>query len=320
MLNMKNEVKFLGWMMFALVIASGCQASATTLTNTPQQISPPLTPFQVKTNTPTVTATPIIVPTEQPLFPSPTPFKHVIQPGDTLFWIALKYNISLDRLVSANPDIDTRILTVGNQLNIPFEADEDLSIPTPTPYPVSINTPTCLLTNDGGMWCFSDIHNDQGISLENISAALNLYNDENKLVQSYIAIPPLNYLFPDQTIPLSVFIPPPIPEGYQVTAILITSLPSERDQALTEILAPEIRYNEDRTIAEIAGSVRVEEFTSDENQVWVAAVAYSDGNPVGIRKWISAGKLQPGEDIVFEMNLYSLGPPIDRIQLFSELH
>ena len=139
-------------------------------------------------------------------------------------------------------------------------------------------------------------------------------------MQSYIAIPPLNYLFPDQTIPLSAFIPPPLPEGYQVTAILITSLPSERDQALTEILAPEIRYNEDRTIAEIAGSVRVEEFTSDENQVWVAAVAYSDGNPVGIRKWISAGKLQPGEDIVFEMNLYSLGPPIDRIQLFSELY
>jgi len=320
MLNMKNEVKFLGWMMFALVITSGCQASATTSTKTPQPISPPLTPFQVKTNPPTVTATPIITPTEQSLFPSPTPFKHVVQPGDTLFWIALKYNISLDRLVLANPDIDTSILTVGIQLNIPFEADEDLSIPTPTPYPVSVNTPICLLTNDGGMWCFSDVHNDQGISLENISAALNLYNDENKLVQSYIAIPPLNYLFPDQTIPLSAFIPPPLPEGYQVTAILITSLPSGRNQALTEILDPEIRYNEDKTIAEITGSVRVEKFTSDENQVWVAAVAYSDGFPVGIRKWISAGELQPGEDIVFEMYLYSLGPPIDKIQLFSELH
>jgi len=320
MLNMKNEAKFLGWMMFALVITSGCQASATVPIKTPKSISPPLTPFQVKTNTPIITATPITIPTEQPLFPSPTPFKHVIQPGDTLFWIALKYNISLDRLVSANPGIDTRILSVGTQLNIPFETDEDLSIPTPTPYPVSVNTPTCLLTNDGGMWCFSDIHNNQGLSLENISVALNLYSDENKLMQSYIAIPPLNYLFPDQTIPVATFIPPPLPEGYQVTAILITSLPSEREAALTEILDPEISYNDDKTITEITGSVRVEEFTTDENQVWVAAVAYSDGYPVGIRKWISAGELQPGEDIVFEMNLYSLGPPIDKIQLFSELH
>ncbi len=320
MLNMKNEAKFLGWMVFALVIISGCQASATAPTKTLQPISPPLTPFQVKTNTPTVTATPIILPTEQPLFPSPTPFKHVIQPGDTLFGIALKYNISLDRLVSANPGINTGILTVGTQLNIPFESDEDLSIPTPTPYPVLVSIPTCLLTNDGGMWCFSDIYNNQGLSLENISAALNLYNDENKLIQSYIAIPPLNYLFPDQTIPVSVFIPPPLPEGYQVSAILITSLPSERDKALTEILDTEIRYNDDKTIAEIAGSVRVKEITTDGNQVWVAAVAYSDGYPVGIRKWISAGELQPGEDIVFEMNLYSLGPPIDKIQLFSELH
>jgi len=41
MLNMKNEVKFLGWMTFALVILSGCQASETTPTKTPQPISPP---------------------------------------------------------------------------------------------------------------------------------------------------------------------------------------------------------------------------------------------------------------------------------------
>ena len=320
MLNMKNEVKFLGWMTFALVILSGCQASETTPTKTPQPISPPLTPFQAKTKTPIITATPTTVPTEQPLLPSPTPFKHVIKPGDTLFGIALKYDISLDRLVSANPGMDTSILTVGDQLNIPFDSDEDLSIPTPTPYPVLVNTPTCLLTNDGGMWCFSDIYNNQGLSLENISAALNLYNNKNKLIQSYMAIPPLNYLFPDQTIPVSVFIPPPLPEGYQVSAILITSLPSERDKALTEILDPEIRYNDDKTIAEITGSVRVKEITTDDNQVWVAAVAYSDGNPVGIRKWISAGELQPGENFVFEMILYSLGPPIEKIQLFSELH
>jgi len=320
MLNMKNEVKFLGWMTFALVILSGCQASETAPTKTFQPISPPLTPFLAKTNTPIITATPTTVPTEQPLFPSPTPFKHIIQPGDTLFGIALKYDISLDRLVSANPDMDTSILTVGTQLNIPFESDEDLSIPTPTPYPVLVNTPTCLLTNNGGMWCFSDISNNQGLSLENISAALNLYNDENKLIQSYLAIPPLNYLFPDQTIPVSVFIPPPLPEGYQVSAILITSLPSERDKALTEILDPEINYNDDKTIAEITGSVRVKEITTDDNQVWVAAVAYSDGNPVGIRKWISAEEILPGENFIFEMILYSLGPPIEKIQLFSELH
>ncbi len=320
MLNMKNEGRFLNWMIFALVIISGCQSEATAPTKISQPISPPLTPFQVKTITPKVTATPITIPTDEPLLPSPTPFKHVIQSGDTLYGIALKYSISLDRLVSANPGINTRILTIGIELNIPFEGNEDLSVPTPTPYPVSVGTPTCLLTNDGGMWCFSDIHNNQGLTLENISAALNLYNDDNKLMQSYIAIPPLNYLFPDQTIPVSAFIPPPLPEGYQVTAILITSLPSERDAALTEILDPEIHFNDDKTIAKIAGSVRVKEFPTDEDQVWVAAVAYAEGYPIGIRKWISAGELQPGADIFFEMNLYSLGPPIDRIQLFSELH
>jgi len=318
--NMKYAGKILGCYLIVLVINTGCKSAGPLPTSTSHPISPPLTPYQAKTNTPVSTSTPITLPTDQPLLPSPTPFKHIIISGETLYGLALLYNISLDRLVSANPGIDTSLLTVGIELNIPFEGENELAVPTPTPYPVLVGNPSCLLTNQGGMWCFAEINNDQGVNLENISTALNLYDRDHNLIQSFIAIPPLNYLYPDQAIPVSAYIPPPLPEDYQVTVTLLTSLPSERVNPAIEIIDFEFMYNEDKTIAEIEGSVRILENTSKEDQVWIAAIAYADSNPVGIRKWISTGDHESGTEIGFTLNLYSLGPAIDEIKLLSELH
>ncbi|MCJ7716996.1 MAG: LysM peptidoglycan-binding domain-containing protein [Anaerolineales bacterium] len=320
MLNMKYVGKILSWYLAVLVITTGCRSAGAIPTSTSHPISPPLTPYQAKTNTPVPSATPIIKPTDQPLLPSPTPFKHIIQSGDTLYALALLYNISLDRLVSANPGIDTSILSVGIEINIPFGGEDDLAVPTPTPHPVLVGAPTCLLTNDGGMWCFAIINNSQELRLENISTALNLFDRENNLIQSYVAILPLNYLYPDQAIPVSAFIPPPLPEDYRVTATLLTSLPSEQLGPATRISNVEIIYMDNKNIADIEGSVRILENPSKEDQVWIAAVAYTNGNPVGIRKWISEGGLEPGIDIIFNLSIYSLGPAIDEIKLFSELH
>lgn len=317
---MKKEGKFLSWMIISLLSTAGCASETSLPSPTTQLISAPQTPYQVITATPSITPTPLILPTEQPILPSPTPFKHAIQPGDTLYGIALKYNISLDKLVSANPGVDTSILTIGNEINIPFNGDEDLSVPTPTPYPVSIGDPTCWLTNDGGMWCFSLIHNDQNQALENISAAINLYDGDNKLMQSYIAIPPLNYLFPDQKIPAAVYIPPPLPDQYQVSAGLITSLLSERESNLTKISSPVIQYSSGKKIASITGAVILPELITPENTVWVAAVAYAGEEVIGIRKWVSSEELQTEGEATFDLILYSLGLPIDEIYLFSELH
>ena len=319
MLIMKKEGLYLLWMI-AFVFSSGCAAATSVSPTTTQNFVPPLTPYQVNTITPTIKPTATSFPTDLPLLPSPTPFKHVIQPGDTLYGIALKYNISLDKLVSANPEVDTSILTIGIEINIPFEGAEDLSVPTPTPYPIFIGDPVCQAANDGGMWCFSVIHNNQNLSLENIGVAINLYDSDNTLVQSHIAIPPLDYVFPDQKIPVSVYINQPLPEIFQATAILITSFPGERDSPLTEILNHEIQYSENQAIAQISGAIRILESTPDEGQIWVAAAAYAKGDPVGIRKWVSNQNYKPGEETLFEMILYSFGPPIDEIQLFSELH
>lgn len=55
---------------------------------------------------------------------------YVVQPGDTLYLIARRFNVSLNALIAANPQIsDPARLTPGDRINIPVEG----APPAPTP-------------------------------------------------------------------------------------------------------------------------------------------------------------------------------------------
>ena len=77
---------------------------------------------------PTVTAT-SIEPT-----PSPTPMIHIVQPGDSMSAIAVKYDVPIEAIAKANDIVDTNVIQVGQKLIIPG--------PTPTPGPTMPPTPT----------------------------------------------------------------------------------------------------------------------------------------------------------------------------------
>ena len=299
---------------------SGCYSSFGPAPDNTQTFSPPLNPYQVKSITPAPTETIQESSPGKPLPATPTPVIHEIQPGDTLYGLALKYNISLDRLVAANPGLDTSLLSIGTKVNIPFDDGDDYLIPAQTPYPIIIHQPQCYPSGDGGSWCLSSLENDQSITLESVSVSLDFYDGENERIQSYIAIPPLDYYFRGQKMPVSAYIPPGLPDDHQVYASVVTAFPSERVKAKAEIIDSELIYNKDKTIVDISGEVEPKGELVKENEIWIAAIAYHEGKPVGIRKWVSANNLTEGEEIPFQINLYSLGPEIDKITLFSELH
>jgi LysM repeat protein len=320
MLNMVRNGKLLLALLLSVVFITGCGSEISVTQVSTLTIAPPQNPYQAKSSTPDAPTATFSIPTEQPLLPTPTPFKHSIQSGDTLFGIALQYNISLDRLVSANPGVNTSILTIGTELVIPFSEDDDLVVPTPTPYPIPITEPFCYSARTVGAWCILMAENDQDIVLENISVAVNIYDSSRTLVSSYAAIPPLNYLFPDQTLPLAVYLDTKLPESFQASSVLLTSLPSGESVQLTEIKQQFFHYRDDNKIADITGTVITTDNKPKGKQIWIAAVAFNDGKPIGIRKWISTQDLVTDTEISFEFVLYSLGPRIDKILLFSELH
>ena len=62
----------------------------------------------------------ICIPTQRVFPPCPERNYYRIQPGDTLYSIALAYNISLDDLIEANPLLDPNVLMVGKIICIPL--------------------------------------------------------------------------------------------------------------------------------------------------------------------------------------------------------
>jgi LysM repeat protein len=73
--------------------------------------------------------------------PSPTPVTYTVQPGDTLFDIALALGIPLDALMAANGLSDPNALAVGQVLVVP-SLEDGATVPTATRAPVASSTPT----------------------------------------------------------------------------------------------------------------------------------------------------------------------------------
>ena len=71
-------------------------------------------PTPTGTSTPTVTLTPL---------PTPTPRIHLVEGGETLEYIALRYGVRVDRLIDLNEVEDVRALSVGQPLIIPSEQE-----------------------------------------------------------------------------------------------------------------------------------------------------------------------------------------------------
>jgi LysM repeat protein len=124
-------------LILIIFLASGsCGDDDDETGSVPGQLTDPQT---VATATPWATAPEVIVldpENIQPLPPSqpsdgsasPTPAAgepgvcgetYIVEAGDTTFGIAEKCGVSVDAIEAANPDIDIRSLTIGQEINMP---------------------------------------------------------------------------------------------------------------------------------------------------------------------------------------------------------
>lgn len=51
----------------------------------------------------------------------PCPFKHVVQPGDTFWNLAQRYNVTVDSIMALNPGVDPLNIQIGSVLLIPCD-------------------------------------------------------------------------------------------------------------------------------------------------------------------------------------------------------
>jgi len=192
--------------------------------------------------------------------------------------------------------------------------------PTATPVFANIQAPDCYPDALGGLWCFVLVVNDQEEAVENVSGVVTLRGGDE--TRREVAIMPLNLLPAGASLPLIAYFQPPTPEAYTVTAkvdFLLPVMPDDQRYLPVEIEEQTINLNADDRIASVSGMLTLPVNQPAARYVWLNATAFDqDGRVLAVRRWDSQDPLTPGESIPFSTFLYSLGGPIDRVDLLVE--
>jgi LysM repeat protein len=287
-----------------------------------------LRPFPSPTSSATPFPTDYVSPTPSPtVTPTPTPVLYEVQSEDDMYSIAFRYGIEPAALMTANPTVNPRMMSVGMTLLIPISPSPE---PTPTASLAVSTTPTeeesealvpdCYPNALGGLWCFVLVENEADQARENISALVTLAGEEQ--TREEVAIAPLNLLPAGRSLALAAYFQPPIPASYSVTAIVdfwLPAMPGDGRYLDVTLDSPEINLNESERAARVRGELILPADQGAAQYVWVNATAFDgEGHVVGVRRWESTGSLAAGETVTFDFYVYSLAGEIDNVDVLVE--
>ncbi len=283
---------------------------------TPATTFPPLTPYQTRTPSPTPTLA-LISPSQSEIVSTPTPVTYIVQPGDTLSAIALRFGVSLEALMAANPTVSPNLLPIGATLIIPTDPNHPAGLIPPTPVPFSVLQASCYPIPEGGLWCLALVKNDGPTALENVEVRLILISTDGMPLTDQTAILPFNRLAPGVALPLAAFFPPPIPADVrlQVQPVAAISLSPEESPFLEATLIDlKTEPSADGRMVRVSGQVIL---PSAAQTVWVIAVAYdAHGQVIGFRRW-EQDQPSPAGTLPFALQVIGFRP-IDRVEILVE--
>jgi LysM repeat protein len=267
---------------------------------------------------PTITVVPTIGPTA-------TPFVHIVEKDDTLLGIAIRYGISLEDLLAANPGINPTILSIDQRIIIPGpEGDQDSTLlPDATPLPLTLSEVRCYSTQTGSLWCISNLTNDEVYAIEGVSALFSLLDKSGNVIESQAAFSPLNSIPQGEVVPLSVYFPNPAIEYTFAVAIPISAYPAISIE--DRYLSLELDLETDGPAMDgkswhLSGRLlfsREDERVADH--ITIFAMAFDrEGFIIGFRKLTYNVDTDAGTAIPFDFSIFSLGPNIDHVKILTE--
>lgn len=305
----------------AVAMLSACSLTTTDATPT---ASVTLASYRPATATrtparPTATFAPIATPG-----PSPTPLTHVVRANETLLGIALRYGVSLEDLIAANPGINPRFLSIGQPVLIPGPEGQPVAAlaPTPTPVPASMSPVRCFRNLSGSLWCLAEVINPLETSIEGVSAMIALLDERGGLLASQLVHTPLRQVPPGKGLPLAAWFAPPAPRAFSATVLLLSAMPAGSSIRVVPLrVEPGARQAaHDHLSWTVTGELSFDASAAGPaSRVTVVAVAYDEsGSVVGfaVRDWAEA--LDPGASRPFAITVYSLGPEIQRVEVLAE--
>jgi len=316
----------------ASLILTSCQGDQVERLNSPIVTrtlrSGPLTPYFISSPTPELTPSAEVTATLLPSL-TPTPRTHQVIKGEDMFGIALRYGVTLEELMAANPEIKPNAMSIGTVLIIPgfAQTEEENTIPgilpSPTAVPVTTGSLFCVKIQDGDAWCSLPVYNIQSFGLEGLSAEFKLTDPETLKSVTQLAFPPIDILPPGKSLPLTAYFSGLIPDSFQASAEIKSSLPNPSDgRYLAAILENQnVFLGEGNLSAQITAEIKIDQPGATARRIWIAAIAYDNaGNVIGVRRWEMPDELMlsSGETLPAQLHIYSSSGAIEKIELFIE--
>jgi len=309
-----------GILLFIILSAcSGVEGENTPLATTTLRSVSSYTP----TSKPASSLSPIGTPI--PAGPTPTPFVHIIQQGETLLEIAFRYGVQFDDIVLVNPQIDPNLLRIGEEIRIPGSDGEPVEIllPTPTPIPVQIKTLDCHESPTLAFICMVSITNYEEFMIAGVAAHITLHDWDGQVLDNQIVYAPLNQIPTGQEIPL-IAIFDRKPSGYSdfhvdlLSAVQVADLIDELPEI--DVVDTQTIYKAAKTLAEVSGTLSIVAHEGDELLVRVVGVVFdAKGEPIGMNVWEERIDSANNEEIEYRFSIFSLGPEIAGISIYPEI-
>jgi LysM repeat protein len=265
------------------------------------------------------------MPSLPPLGPSPTPLVHIVQRGETLLGIAIRYAVELEQLLLANPGIDPRFLSIGQEVIIPGPEGEPVGaiLPTPTPLPITISGVRCFPTPSESLWCLVGVKNETSRAMEGVSVLITLFDAKGNALEHEPAYGPLNLLVEGGLMPLAVFFRDP-PENWVIASATPLSAVQANEvesryanldigQAVSESSPDGLRWR-------VRGEISLPSTASlPVVGIKLLIIAYDkDEEIVGFSFWETEGQVEPGDLRTFDLTVFSLGPTIHHVEILTE--
>jgi len=323
----------LGCGLLFLLAAVGCQVSeaivyptaTSTSTMGSLQVYASQTPTALKTERPAAASA-----TPMPL-PSATPFLYQVKLEDSMLGIAFRFGVTLQALKEANPEVNPNIMSVGQMLVIPIDPEAVAQAgggKADEPLDIRLGEVICYPAEGDGRWCLVVIQNRSEQAAANVQIGFSEPVTSQAATTSALSVSPaLDRIPPGASLPVAVFLPGGGAEaGNTVTARLLAAQPGPLEDPRywpAEMLTETIQVSADGRSALISGEVQA---AGPVRRFWVTAAGYRAGIPVGLRRWEIESECvttpettpQPCGPAAFEFSLYSLGPEIEKVELFVE--
>lgn len=310
--------------LFSIVAwaAAGCGAASGIDTGGPTAT---LLPWSTPTDTPSPPTPAPTIPATVEAGPSPTPFKHIVRPNETLLQIALLYGVTVDALRGVNPELGSSdLLSIGQELRIPDAEGNPIGslLPTATPIPMAIQAPTCYPRPTTGRWCLTAVRNASSQMLENLVVEMSLAGSEGEgvVVEVY---PPLNFLPAGGLLPMAAVIEGDAGGG-PPSAVLRSAIPANELEA--RYRQPQVTRSTDVRQESglswlVGGMLTVPEDAPAINRTLLLVTAFDDADQVvGFAVWEPPAEIFPGQTVPYEVRVFSLGPAIARLEVMAETY